>query len=293
MKPPYPSYCASAPHHVTSIWKPYYTNDVYLTGSKGIGVLLDPPTRVCKYKAPPIIGKDAGSIELVVNLAKRFEEKHGCYIPLTDFYVFNPLPPGKGYAVSASTLIAASMVFSYECKIPFEEGFEHAHAIEVQHKSGLGDVLAITKGYSIVLRTKPGSPRNGETISIPVPMGTSVVAIEREGQHTTELLASYDKDASILATRFLEVLQKHPNYQNFLRYSHEFSLAAGLHRFNDLIQKVKSWEGVVGVYAKKAVMMIFTQNIHLRRIVRLLAEMGFEPRVLEISYKPPTLFSYR
>jgi len=225
------------PLHVTAFWKPLWRRSPIASGSLGAGVLLRPgavcwPSERPWPPVPPALA--VGRVE--------------CKLPV---------PVGKGFATSAAITLAASLFSSKN----FFEAVARAHASEVLHKTGLGDVMAIAFGREIAVRTRAGGPGWGRVESVEVPRGVSVIAFEVRSpfSDTPSMLSSLK--VSDAFERAWRVLEKGFDFWSFLEAAELFSKSVGFLKLLD--PKALRARGVLGGYVKKSVAVLFVDGKEL------------------------------
>ncbi len=200
-----------------------------------------------------------------------------------------PLPPGRGYAVSAATAIAASLVMAASMGYGVMRAYRIAHAAEVLESSGLGDVLAVSCGVGVVVRLTPGPPGVGEVECFQLPGSVSLLTVDGPPMHTRRLLASLGEEAWRLAERLVKRLSSRGGFMEFVEAAEEFSKTTGMIRW-PLGRDPPRVPGQVGVYAKKSVIVYIVERQLVGDAVEKLRAEGLEPRLLEPSKGPPTVW---
>ncbi|MEB3844467.1 MAG: hypothetical protein LRS48_02145 [Desulfurococcales archaeon] len=243
--------CASAPHHVTSIFLPVYTSKLETTGSLGAGLAVEPRAIGClgrKLYSRPIETTTAARALKLLGAASR------------GIHVATPLPPAKGYAVSASTAVVAGTAYSVSRGLTIGTGLLAAHKAEILEKTGLGDVASISCGVGVVYRYGAGAPGLARVDCRPVPSTVSLLALEGEGGvHTRSLL---EKAGSSFfrreARRRLERVFEDPSFETFMAESMSFTLDNKLYApiIGGRLDSLTRTPGLIGFYAKKLVAII-------------------------------------
>ena len=278
--------CISVPHHITGFFKPIYTGKEETTGSIGAGIAVNPPFRACYGSG--LAGYERGS-NIPVATARRALDLINAEDLIGDIWYLSPLPPGRGYAVSASSSIAFSLLAGLVKGRYIRESLRTAHIAEVLESTGLGDVLAISCGIGLVVRTSPGAPGIGDSDCIPLPDSIAIIAIEA-GSMATRTLIKLSTKASELVDDALKKLIKKPDLGLFLEYSHRFSKELGLYDYikksidvNGIVKK----EGVIGHFVKKQTLILFIESSFVKDIVGNLIKSGINVRLIKPSNSPP------
>ena len=249
------SICVEVPHHITSIWVPYKRRDTGKTGSRGLGLVVSPKLKMCLFKDYiPEPYTYIGEIEFLQNRQLNAGTRN--------IGVKTVLPPGYGYSVSAATLIAYFLLENYfDSNKGYIESLRLAHAAEIEEKSGLGDVLAISSGKGIAYRAKEGSPGIGLVESFYIPSSITIYSIHGGRMHTVELLNMYTNKTRKLALSLLKAFENDPGFDRFLELSREFTLKAKMHIFApDKLVEAESAPGIIGFYAKKSVAIFLVEK---------------------------------
>ncbi|MCE4606726.1 MAG: hypothetical protein F7B59_05255 [Desulfurococcales archaeon] len=268
--------CVEVPHHITSIWVPYIRADYLRSGSRGLGLIVSPRLKACWFKrriVPPYQPID--ELDFVEN---RISTDSLIGIKTT-------LPPGYGYAVSAATFISYYLLSGFLAgSRSYLGSLDEAHMAEIGVKTGLGDVLAISYGKGVAFRVKEGSPSKGTVENFKTPQSIEVISIYKERMHTNKLLSMYNSKTRRLAIKLLKKFDMNPGFECFLEVSEEFTFKAGMHSFprNELcfLRKIP---GVIGVYAKKSVSVLFIEKDKLLDAVYQLREASSSTRILRLE----------
>ena len=277
-------WCAESPHHVTSIFVPHPSTSPLLTGSVGAGLVVEPRLRAClpgPSEPPTSTARRA--------LALLGAEPSGSYLA--------PLPPGKGYAVSAASAVAAALASSSpRGKTGVLEALRAAHVAEVLERTGLGDVAAISCGVGVALRLQPGAPGLGRVECIPVPRSIGVIAAEAPGTMHTSRLLSLDllHRARGLAERLLSAIFEERSVEAFARASTAFTQQLGLARRvlgERAAEALRRLPGLIGYYAKKRVALALVEEDRLGDALEALGRVsGITVRLLRASESGPRVW---
>ena len=196
-----------------------------------------------------------------------------------------PVEIGKGFATSAISSLASALVTSES----FLQAVTKAHVIEVLHKTGLGDVMAISFGRGLVIRLRAGGPGWGKIISLNDPdlRKVSVLAITFRGSwnDTPSMLSSF-KDYSVFETLWRRLLRK-PDLRFFLRVANIFSKYMGM--YPEEMNFVNDLPGVLGTYAKKSVFLAVVKNSKLDDVVTAIRREGIRPKIFRPCTRGITL----
>jgi pantoate kinase len=274
-------WCASVPHHITSIFYPVYTSTLLTTGSIGVGLAVEPRFKVCTQGvSPPPTSTAARALRLLGSSEELFTFE-------------TPLPPAKGYAVSASSAIGVSLVTTRTGggKVSVMEALNAAHKAEVLERTGLGDVLALSCGIGVVLRLQAGAPGVGKVDCLTVPRSVTVFSLEAANSMSTRLLLdeNYVRRASEIALPRLRKVFEGRSFEVFVgesqRYTDELHLLERVVGGRN-VSLVRATPGLIGYYAKKLVAVVFVDSDRaLDARDHLLGIKGITLRLLQASEK--------
>ncbi len=264
--------CVEVPHHITSIFIPYTDGPPEEQGSIGAGLTVLPPARACPRPG-----------DLVTSTAKRTLELLG-WSPDTPLSVKDPLPPGAGYSVSASTSLAAGLLYAWLQGIPVSRVFKAAHVAEILEATGLGDVLAISCGLGIVVRVRPGPPGRGSADCIPLGV-VGVLSFNVGTQHTRTLIREAGRLVET-ARRRLERIIEDPSLETFIHESQAYTLDVGAQRIFPRWRELEATPGLIGYYFKKRVAVVLVEYDWIRDAVEYLEGLGAGVRILQPSSYP-------
>ncbi len=279
-------WCASSPHHITSIFYPVYTSKPETTGSLGIGLAVEPRLIACM----------PGNEEPITSTAMRAL----AILQSADYRGIwsAPLPPGKGYAVSAASAIAASLasVKWDGRKTGFYEALQAAHKAELLESSGLGDVLSISCGVGVVIRLQPGAPGIGKVECFPLPRSIALIAVEpsERSMHTERLLKSYREPEPGMALRLIRRVAEEGSLEAFVESSRLFtdtSRSLELALGEAVARTIRGLPGLVGYYAKKLVAVAMVEMDWALDALETLKQLsGITIRILAPSEHGPRVW---
>jgi len=191
-----------------------------------------------------------------------------------------PLPPAKGYAVSAASAVAVALagVNVTGRKTGVVEALQAAHKAEVLERTGLGDVLAISCGIGLVLRLTPGAPGVGRVECIPLPRSVSVLSLEAEGSMWTgELLADeYLRRGAETAAAALRRVFEERSLEAFAEEATSYTRAMRLARrlFGRATGALDRVPGLIGYYSKKLVTIVMVEADRSLDAAEALSKIG-------------------
>ncbi len=243
------------PLHLTGFFYPHYTNDPHTTGSIGAGVVITPGL-ICNIRIDQSgITFNGGALKSgpAVELYRRL--KHPLGIELQGDCV-----PGAGYAFSAASALAAgSALVATGVATPLEVA-RMAHVIEVEHGTGLGDVLAIWEGGGLTVRTVAGAPGVGRAESVKVEENVVVLTAELGTMSTRQYLSEHLYKIKSLGRRLYERFVADPNLSLFLELSERFSRELGLadEKILEVVRRLSP--RILGWYVKKRVLVVVAEQ---------------------------------
>ncbi len=227
-----PEHCKSvsfAPAHVSLTFTVWPDEDPLKMGSTGIGLVL-PQGVHCA-----VVDEQSESSENVVicggkqikdPVTLRALELIGFGNQGLTIYLRRDLPLGFGLGISGSSSLAACL----ELEKDFEKSVKAAHQAEVEYKTGLGDVMAISASLkenifpSIVIRESPGY--GGEIITYPV-KDKMVICLSGLGRDTSQILNNSEW-TEIINTASLGIQLTNVNLRTAIKTGRLFTEKAGL-----------------------------------------------------------------
>ena len=275
------TWCASAPHHITSVFIPRRAERLEDTGSIGAGIAVEPRVHACSTRARTTM--EFSTLDRVVRLL-------GKPSLAEEIRVRAPLPPASGYAVSAAVAVAGGIVAARLLGKTILEGLVAAHSAEILESTGLGDVLAISCGVGVVLRYAPGAPGVGRADCIQVPGSVGILTVETGKEHTSGLLSRVDKEFVEKARRALDRIFEERTVESFIEWSQWFSNQSGALMIALSGREVPRVPGLIGLYAKKRVIVFFVEREWTYDAAEALRGSGWEPRLLTASEYGPRLW---
>jgi Predicted archaeal kinase (sugar kinase superfamily) len=278
--------CATSPHHVTALFKPYIAKGgLGETGSTGVGLVVEPRARIC-------VPGERGLGDVAIATVRRVGELLG----LNDLKleVNTPLPPGVGFAVSASTAIASALTMGFLRNLSYTKSLKVAHEAEVIERTGLGDVLAISCGVGLAVRIKPGAPGLGFADCRQIPPGLSILALAVKQEHTRDMVRYYvEMGLHEKAAPLIERIAESMDFNVFSELVLKFNVDNGLLR--RLVgesgeEHLLKTPGLLTVYGKKGVVVVVVESDKLGDSLNHLQMLGYKIYYLEPSRGGPELW---
>lgn len=169
------------------------------------------------------------------------------------------LPIGCGFGTSGAGALSLSLALNEALDLGLTriEAAQIAHIIEVEHRTGLGTVIAETAG-GIEIRVYPGGPGVGQIETLPASKAYTVVCLPFGPISTPEYLKNKSVRQRINERGGLltDALRAHPTVSNFLDYSRHF--AEHIHIITERVRKVLHEADTAGFKCSTA---IFGENV--------------------------------
>lgn len=138
------------------------------------------------------------------------------------------LPLGQGFGMSAAGVLSATLATAEILDAPLQTALEAAHEAEILHRTGLGDVAAISKG-GVTFRRTEGLPPYGRIDRIRA-NAELVLGVIGPPISTPAVLSDPDARERInrIGKECVESLGNSPSLANLFRLSREFAMRTGL-----------------------------------------------------------------
>ncbi len=225
------------PGHISGYFLPFYADDPNVSGSYGAGIVIDRGVTITVSPADTysFMGihhhqdKNISSYFDSSDIIRDLVEKLGVLVSVRSV---TDLPLQSGYGLSAAALLATAHAINmlFHLGLSHEDCAQYAHRVEIDHRTGLGDVAACMGG-GLVCRKKPGV--HSDCIRI---QDRGEIAVLTLGPiSTTEIL----KDRTGLRQLKRAFPTTCPETcQEFFRFSRQFALNSGFltDRLKDIIQ---------------------------------------------------------
>jgi len=230
------SVTAFCPGHISGYFMPVLTDSPQTSGSCGAGIVIDKGVTVTVYPAAesrilvsrkdisdsaPVLVSDTSPV-----ISSLLEEMGVTALVKT----CSSLPLSAGYGLSAAAILATSLAVCrlYDLSFSDKDCTALAHRIEVQFRTGLGDVAAC-QGYGWVEREGPGI----DAIITRHPDDRPVFALSFGPLKTFSVLSS---PSMMKRIRDAFPLHRPETIEDLFRLSRSFAEKSGL--ISDAIQKV-------------------------------------------------------
>lgn len=264
------------PLHVSGIWVPHYAENPLEAGSIGAGLNLS------LYLNATF---QTGSCTMTLNgetplsaQAEKICKNTGVSVKTT---ATAPLTLGRGFGVSAAVLMAHSIAAHLVAGKPLLRALQMAHALEVEHSTGLGDVMAeYTGGFTIRLR--PGAPGVGFAYRIIPRERVDLLAVELEKSEPTQVMLSRMKPEEYeLGRTLLRKVVESEDLKTFFECSKTFT--SKLFEYARARRVVEGLPGVVDYYLKKSALIIWIEREHVHEVLEELRKRGIKALYATIS----------
>ncbi|GBF08506.1 conserved hypothetical protein [Aeropyrum pernix] len=275
--------CLSTPHHITALFRPVPGPGPGYSGSIGVGLAVEPRARFC----PGLDGWDPG-YDL-----PQFNEAAELLGSRPSGRLVYPLPPGRGYAVSAASAILGALAAAMERGAGVFRAYRTAHEVEVRRSTGLGDVASIACGVGLVLRYSPGPPGEALVDCIPTPPSLYIIAGEAGSMDTSRLIEMYSSQKFVdEVSRSLSRIFREPSLDRFFEEAERVTRLLSLDSRLVGVEAHRILSGVgdvYGYYVKKRVLVVAAGEGSVGEIVGRMAGAGLDVRLLKPSTGPPRL----
>lgn len=265
------------PVHITGFFKPHYSDNPAYTGSIGAGLLLSPGITFRFSLGNGGLKLNGGKCE--VKPANHLSTK----LKKTFVEVFTSLKPGVGYAISAATTLAVALSYAWLFNIPEKRMALMAHISEVEHRTGLGDVISIFEGSGLVIREKAGGPGIGKTRSYNLPINTSVITVDIGTMSTETMLSTLSSHLETYGQKALRIFENQPSLEGFLETSRWFSEKVGFLTpdINEKLRTIKNM--IIGFYVKKKVLVIVPETQFIEEVMEYLETEFGKARIFKMG----------
>ncbi|BAN90681.1 pantoate kinase [Aeropyrum camini] len=273
--------CVSTPHHITALFRPVPGPGPGYSGSIGAGLAVEPRARFCRG-----LEELEGEYRL-----PQFEKAAGLLGARPRGRLVHPLPPGRGYAVSAASAILGALAASVESGVGVLRAYRAAHDVEVSMSTGLGDVASIACGIGLVIRYSPGPPGEALVDCIPTGPGLYIVAGEAGSMDTSRLIGLYSSQRFVdEVSRSLSRIFREPSLDRFFEEAEKVTTLLGLDSKLVGVEAgriITGVDDVYGYYVKKRVLVVAVGEESVGEIARRMARAGLAVRLLKPSTGPP------
>jgi len=229
---------AFVPGHITGVFRIYDDSaDPLLRGSTGAGFCVKIGTittvRVKDHSTLKVSTRYNGTridAQVTSTVVRLLAEECGRTIRV-DVDHESSLPSGVGFGASGAGALGTAIALGHilDEDLAFSTIASFAHEAEVLNHTGLGDVIAQTKGGT-EMRVRAGAPHIGALIGFPYDEDVTVVLAGAPGLQTREVLTDPESRRRIneIGTVLVDRLEQNPSFDTFIECSREFSDAIDL-----------------------------------------------------------------
>ncbi|RLF06799.1 MAG: kinase, partial [Thermoprotei archaeon] len=246
--------CVWVPCHITCFFEIREHENALETGSRGAGLNLDVGVKtlvkLSKWDDVEVIGGNDVSRDVVERMLQSLGVK--AKVEITHESI---VPMGVGYGVSGATALGSAIALSVALgnAMTILQAGAIAHIVEVEHMTGLGDVIAQIHG-GIEIRIKEGAPGIGLIDWIPYEQDLRVIAVTLKSISTKEMLELKREIINRSGFKALMKLLRRPSLEELMANAKEFAEDVGFID-EDLkeLAKILVNEGAIGASVKKGV----------------------------------------
>jgi len=222
---------AFCPGHITGFFQICEHKEPLRSGSRGAGICT-----TLGATSTVVSKKGSGDIEVYINgkksdtpVTKQALARMilGRDIDLNVETLLD-LPMSQGFGMSAAGALSAALATAEILGASLQTALEAAHEAEILHRTGLGDVAALSKG-GVTFRKVEGLPPYGRVDRIRADVEL-VLGIVGPPISTPTVLSNQGarERIDLIGKECVEGLEASPSLANFFRLSREFAMRTGL-----------------------------------------------------------------
>jgi pantoate kinase len=222
---------AFCPGHLTGFFFPCENADPLRSGSRGAGLCVDrgatTTVTACEGRGEIRVSINGRSSEAPVTRSAATWLLDGRSIDLTIDTTL-ALPASAGFGMSAAGALSSALALTDILELPAGRAFEAAHRAELHHRTGLGDVAALTRG-GLTFRRKEGLPPYGQVDRLAGRLDI-ITAVVGEKLPTAHVLGNQELRSKIdrAGRECYRSLDREPTVDNFFRTSRQFTDTIGI-----------------------------------------------------------------
>lgn len=273
--------CVWVPCHITCFFEVREHDNPLETGSRGAGFNLDvgvkTVVRLRRSGDVEVSGGNDVSRDVVERVLHGFgvrahaELKHDELVPM-----------GVGYGVSGATALGAAIATSVALGnvMTLSQAGAVAHVVEVEHMTGLGDVIAQIHG-GVEVRVKEGAPGVGVVDKLLHEPDLRLITVILRKIPTREMLAKKREAINKHGNLALTKLLKRPNIEVLMREAKAFAEAVGF--MDEDVKRVAEEvieRGALGASVKKGVFYALTKEELVDELSSLIRERLREAKLV-------------
>jgi pantoate kinase len=264
------------PLHVSGLWIPIYSDDPLKTGSIGAGINLS---------IYAVATGRRGSCRVLLNNREVFTQhsKVVCSGAGVDVEsnIYTPLDLGLGFGVSAATLISHSVYSFTVAGKPFLKALQLAHKLEVEGRTGLGDVIAEYTG-GLAIRVSPGAPGFGYAYRV-IPRGDVRLLAVSIGvpEETPSMLSRMSTSLCEYGEVLLRKVVESEDLMVYFESSRLFT--SRLFDYSIVERVVSGLNGIISYYLKKSALIMWVEREYIGEVIGELERKRLKPIPTTIS----------
>lgn len=265
------------PLHISGIWVARFSDNPLETGSMGVGLNIavhakgtGKPGEQCKI----LLNQREVMKEQALDICKQAGLNVKTFIEL-------PVELGKGFAVSSALLIVHSVLTHVFSNKPVTRALQLAHVLEVEHRTGLGDVIAQLTG-GVAVRVKPGAPGVGLAYRVIPRCRVDLIVAELEATvETPEMLAKLPTEAYSVGQKLLREFIETEDILLFFENAKRFTSMIFDYSYTSRV--LEGLKGIVGYYLKKSALVIWVEKEFAQDVLHHLKSRGIKAFKTSIS----------
>jgi pantoate kinase len=273
--------CVWVPCHITCFFEVREHDNPLETGSRGAGFNLDVGVKtVVRLRRSGDVEVSGGN-----DVSKDVVERvlHGLGVRAHAELEHDELVPmGVGYGVSGATALGAAIATSVALGnvMTLSQAGAVAHVVEVEHMTGLGDVIAQIHG-GVEVRVKEGAPGVGVVDKLLHEPDLRLITVILRKIPTREMLAKKREAINKHGNLALTKLLKKPNIEVLMREAKAFAEAVGF--MDEDVKRVAEEvieRGALGASVKKGVFYALTKEELVDELSSLIRERLREAKLV-------------
>ncbi len=229
---------AFVPGHITGFFRIHDdAEDPLLRGSTGAGFSV----KIGTHTTVRIIENDTSGITTIFNnevidaqvthtVVQRMVERYRRQLKVNVVHK-SSLPSGAGFGSSGAGALGTALALGHllDSAMSYDAAACYAHEAEVVNHTGLGDVIAQTKG-GLEIRVHPGGPGIGEVVRMDNSAPACVVLAGASGIYTRDVLTDPESRIRInkAGDRLVHRMMKKRDLKTFISCSRKFTDSIGL-----------------------------------------------------------------
>jgi len=265
--------CVWVPCHITCFFEIREHDNPLETGSRGAGFNLDvgvkTVVRLRRSNDVEVSGGNDVSRDVVERMLQGLDIRARAELEHDE-----PVPMGVGYGVSGATALGAAMATSIALGnvMTLSQAGAVAHVVEVEHMTGLGDVIAQIHG-GVEVRVREGAPGVGAVDKLSHEPDLRLITASLKKIPTRELLTTKREAINRCGRLALARLLKRPSIEVLMSEAKAFAEEVGF--MDDDMKRVAEKvieKGALGASVKKGVFYVLTREGLVDRLSGLISE---------------------